>query len=99
MSEGNLPHEFRYWLLDSNNKLIAGLDISQNDISEASQKFNAKKVQISKKIDLHNSNNDQKIFYAFLINKNDEKFIGKDKLLHQKEVGIEKKLISFDSSF
>ena len=23
LSEGNLPNEFRYWLLDSNNKLIA----------------------------------------------------------------------------
>ena len=62
---------------DSNNKLIAGLDISQNEISETSQKFNSKKNQISNKIDLHNSNNDQKIFYAFLINKNDEKFMYK----------------------
>jgi len=77
LSEGNLPNEFRYWLLDSNNKLIAGLDISQNEISETSQKFNSKKNQISNKIDLHNSNNDQKIFYAFLINKNDEKFMYK----------------------
>ena len=77
LSEGNLPSEFRYWLLDSNNKLIAGLDISQNEISETSQKFNSKKNQISNKIDLHNTNNDQKIFYAFLINKNDEKFMYK----------------------
>lgn len=88
LSEGNLPNEFRYWLLDSNNKLIAGLDISQNDISEASQKFNSKKNQLSNKIDLHNSNNDQKIFYAFLINKNNEIFMYQKNLDQLKKVGF-----------
>lgn len=88
LSEGNLPNEFRYWLLDSNNKLIAGLDISQNDISEASQKFNSKKNQLSNKIDLHNSNNDQKIFYAFLINKNNEIFMYQKTLDQFKKVGF-----------
>ena len=32
------------------------------------------------KINLHNSNNEQKIFYAFLINKNDEKKVAKIRL-------------------
>jgi predicted esterase YcpF (UPF0227 family) len=61
---------------------------TQNEISETSQKFNSKKNQISNKIDLHNSNNEQKIFYAFLINKNDEKFMYKKSNDEFKKVGF-----------
>ena len=67
-SNGNTDKQFDYWLIDKNDKLIGGLDITQSSISEFSQKWNSQCKIIQSKLET----NDLPI--AFLINKEGRKY-------------------------
>jgi hypothetical protein len=70
-SQSTSPSSFDYWLFDENKKLIAGLDIVQSEVSEKSQKWDNQSLSIGKRLI------DTKLEFAFLINKNNQKFLFK----------------------
>lgn len=67
-SNGNSDSQFDYWLINKNNKLIGGLEISQSGISEFSQKWDHQCKKIKAKLDTNN------LPIAFFINKDDRKY-------------------------
>ena len=67
-SNGNTDKQFDYWLIDKNDKLIGGLDITQSSISEFSQKWNSQCKIIHSKLETN------ELPIAFLINKEGRKY-------------------------
>ena len=68
-SSGNTDKQFDYWLINKNNELIGGLDISQSGISEFSQKWDHQCKVIQSKLQANN------LAIAFLINKDGRKYL------------------------
>lgn len=68
-SQGTSEKPFDYWLISKDDKLIAGLDIVQSEVSEDSQKWSNQCKTIESKLDAHN------LRFAFLINKIDKKYM------------------------
>lgn len=76
IKDGNNPKKsFRYWLTNQKNILVAGIEVSQTEISRSSRKWSAKKEEIFKKIDNQNLENPkQPIKEAYLLNAKHEVF-------------------------
>jgi hypothetical protein len=68
-SNGNTDKQFDYWLIDKNDKLIGGLDITQSSISEFSQKWNSQCKIIQSKLETN------ELPISFLINKEGRKYL------------------------
>ena len=68
-SNGNTDKQFDYWLIDKNDRLIGGLDITQSSISEFSQKWNSQCKTIHSKLETN------ELPISFLINKEGRKFL------------------------
>jgi len=68
-SNGNTDKQFDYWLIDKNDKLIGGLDITQSSISEFSQKWNSQCKIIHSKLETN------ELPISFLINKEGRKYL------------------------
>lgn len=67
-SNGNTDKQFDYWLIDNNDRVIGGLDITQSSISEFSQKWNSQCKTIYSKLETN------ELPISFLINKEGRKY-------------------------